>query len=79
VRIKKLTQFRRENIEPDANGNRPCMRTLQKWQGAFKEAGTWYMDMDLRRDINNDSEAIDNRIQDIAGDDADLHQLISGL
>ena len=43
MRLKKLTDFRRDHlVEP-----RPQVRTLRPWKGATKLGGTWYMDMDV--------------------------------
>ncbi len=75
MRLKKLSQFRIENIEPDEKGRRPDMRTLTKWPGVMKIGGTWYIDIDFSIYIKNRQQAIDDEINTLAGDDEDLLNL----
>lgn len=43
MRLKKLTDFRRDHlVEP-----RPTLRTLRRWPGARKVGGQWFIDMDV--------------------------------
>lgn len=43
MRLMKLTEFRATHLVGD---QRPSLRTLQRWPGARKCGGEWYIDLD---------------------------------
>ena len=60
MRLKKLAVFIREyTVEP-----RPSQRTVQKWPGAKKVGGQWYIDLDKWDTAMEADSLIDSLIKD---------------